>query len=168
MKLRKLKESDATRMLEWMHDPDTTEFLNTNFCSKTLQDCKDFISAEDRDEENLHLAVTDTTDIYMGTVSLKKIDSKKSTAEFAITMHPSAQGKGMAGEAMQAILDKGIRKLGIQNIFWCVRPDNKRAVRFYDKNGYTRTNTVSEEITKSYEMPDKYIWYVYRGNRETK
>lgn len=164
MKLRKLKISDADRMLEWMHDSETTKFLNTDFSSKTLQDCKNFISVAGGDEENFHLAVTDIADTYLGTVSLKNINCEELTAEFAITMHPSAQGKGIASEAMHAILDKGINSLGLRNIFWCVRPDNKRAVRFYDKNGYARTDIVPEGITKSYEIPDKYIWYVYSGN----
>ena len=76
MRLRKLKDKDAVFMLEWMHDGDVVEFLNGNFTSKTLDDCKNFIELSLNDDKNSHFAVVSDTDEYMGTVSLKNIDKK--------------------------------------------------------------------------------------------
>ena len=133
-KLRKLKQSDAPLMLEWMHDEDVVHFMKADFQHKTLNDCERFIKSAQEDTKNIHLAATDDNDTYLGTVSLKNIDNE--SAEFAITMRKTAMGKGCAAEAMKQIIDKGFNELGLEYIYWYVRPENKRAVRFYDKNGY--------------------------------
>ena len=39
MYLREFKQKDAPLMLEWMHDPSVVENLQTDFGSKTIEDC---------------------------------------------------------------------------------------------------------------------------------
>lgn len=163
MKLRTLEQRDAPLMLEWMHDPDVVGHLNTNFASKSLSDCQNFISWAKTAREDLHLAVTDEQDVYMGTVSLKHVHN--GTAEFAITVRACAMGKGYSRYGMAAILDKGLEELGLTAIYWCVSRHNARAVRFYDKNGYTRTDSVPSTIRDAYtpEQNADFIWYIYQG-----
>ena len=123
-------------MLEWMHDEDVVHFMQADFRHKTLNDCEKFIESAQEDRSNIHFAVADYSNTYMGTVSLKNIDS--TSAEFAITMRKVAMGKGYAAEAMKQIIDKGMNELGLKHIYWYVRPENQRVVCFYDKNGYQR------------------------------
>jgi diamine N-acetyltransferase len=158
MKLRKLQAEDAPFMLEWMHDDSVVHDLRTNFAVKTLEDCISFIKMAQDTNENLHLAIVDENDTYMGTVSLKHIT--KTSAEFGITVRKCAMGKGFSKFAMQHIIETGFKQLGLQKIYWCVAPENHRAVRFYDKNKFDRCLApaeaqnfyTSEEITH-------YIWY---------
>lgn len=164
MKLRKLEEKDAVRMLEWMHNPAVVADLSANFIEKTIDDCKAFVAAAQSAETDLHLAITDDADIYMGTVSLKHIDRNAKTAEFAITVHHDAMGKGYSQYGMAEILRYGIAKLGLSAIYWCVSRDNKRAVRFYDKNGYTRAIDVPAHIADCYtpEQQSRFLWYCFQ------
>lgn len=161
MKLRKLTAGDAPQMLQWMHDETVVSHLGTNFMEKTLDDCIRFITWANETETDLHLAVTDDSDVYMGTVSLKHIHD--GIAEFAITVRACAMGKGYARYGMAAILEKGIRELGLTAIYWCVSRYNHRAVRFYDKNGYQTTEQVPGSILAAYsaEQQKDLIWYVY-------
>lgn len=147
-------------MLEWMHDKTVVQHLGTNFMEKTLDDCIRFIDGAQDRSQNLHLAVVDENDEYMGTVSLKHIG--QGCAEFAITVRAEAMGKQYACFGMKEILNYGIRELKLDAIYWCVSPENKRAVRFYDKNGYSRTQTVPEHISQSYseEQLANLLWYV--------
>ena len=138
MKLREFLMKDAPLMLEWMHDDYVVHDMKTDFTSKTLEDCISFINAAQDTTENLHLAIVDDNDTYMGTVSLKSISNY--AAEFAITVRKSAMGNGFAKHAMSAIIEKGFKELDLKNIYWFVSPQNARALRFYDKNGYMRTN----------------------------
>ena len=121
-------------MLEWMHDKSVVENLRANFLSKTIEDCEGFILSSQVDKENINLAIVDEEDNYMGTVSLK--NCQKDSAEFGITVRTAAMGKGYAKAAMEEIIRVGFEELGMEQIYWCVSPENKRAVRFYDKNGY--------------------------------
>ena len=163
MFLRKLQAEDAPLMLEWMHDESVVCHLGANFAAKTIDDCKNFIAASLTDTENLHLAVADADSTYMGTVSLKHIDRSAGTAEFAITVRACAMGKGFSRFGMDSILKMGIGELGLNAIYWCVSPKNARAVRFYDKNGYTRTDAVPASILGAYPKDMELIWYVYGG-----
>lgn len=161
MKLRALELRDAPYMLEWMHDEGVVGHLNGNFQEKTIEDCYRFINRSQETETDLNLAVADDGDEYMGTVSLKHIQN--TTAEFAVAMRSCAMGKGYAAFGMNSILKKGIQELGLSAIYWCVSVKNARAVRFYDKNGYHRTQNVPETILNAYtpEQRNLFIWYVY-------
>lgn len=159
MQLRKLALKDAPFMLEWMHDADVVKNLQANFAAKTLSDCENFIRSCADTSENLHLAIVDDHDEYMGTVSLKHIRPGRD-GEFAITIRACAMGKGLSAFGMREIISVGLHQLGLQKVYWCVSPDNRRAVRFYDKNGYPRVDTCTlDPIGYTQEQLRYYIWY---------
>lgn len=159
--LRKLRPEDARPMLEWMHDTSVVEHLHADFRSKTLQDCQHFIQASQDIRNDLHFAVVDASDAYMGTVSLKNIDRKDGTAEFGICMHPAGTGKGLSKAAMAEILAYGYQTLGLKTVYWCVSAQNLRANRFYQKNGYRLAEEVPARIQGIYQgfEPGELIWY---------
>lgn len=161
MKLRYLEEKDAPFMLEWMHDRDAVEHLQGRFLEKKLEDCLQFIENSRKDSDQLHLAVVDETDTYMGTVSLKHIDRQRSDAEFAIAIRRCAMGNGFSRFGMERILALGLTELGLQNIFWCVSPENSRAVRFYDKGNYPRVDAQTVDACRYYteQQAQQLAWY---------
>lgn len=159
MKLRQLKVKDAPLMLEWMHDPSVVEYMQADFAGKTLEDCEAFIKTAQNMSESMHLAIADDNDEYQGTVSLKDIGD--GSAEFAITIRASAMGRGLSRYAMKEIIRTGFDELGLWCIYWCVDPANKRAIRFYDKNGFRRVEADTLPIRRSYteEQVQSLIWY---------
>ena len=160
MKLRNLELKDAPLMLEWMHDKSVVEDLRRNFLSKTIEDCENFIKNSWDDKNNWNVAITDEEDTYMGTISLKNI--KEDSAEFGITIRACAMGKGYSIWAMKEILNIGFQEKNLKKIYWCVSPDNKRAVRFYDKNGFRRVDAKVLDMIEGYtqEQIDAYVWYL--------
>lgn len=160
MKLRRLKCEDAPLMLEWMHDKNVTENLQANFAAKTLEDCVQFIVSSKTDMKNEHFAIVDENDEYMGTVSLKNIDESAANAEFAISIRTCAMGRGYSKSGMAEMIRWGLEQRKLEMIYWCVSPDNKRAVRFYDKNGYKRIASVPKQA-KGYtkDQVEYFIWY---------
>lgn len=166
MVLRQLNTKDAPFMLEWMHDNSVVQDLQTDFASKTIEDCLEFIKASKDESENLHLAIVDNNDEYLGTVSLKNI--AVSFAEFAITVRSSAMGKGIAKDAMEKIIDIGFEEKDLEGIYWCVAPSNKRAIRFYDKNGYHRVPSETLNIRGVQRITDSRILLVshYKRGKE--
>jgi len=157
MKLRELKKEDALLMLEWMHDDEIVRDMKTDFSKKTIDDCESFIEASITDKENLHLAIVNDEDEYMGTVSLKHI--KDSTAELGITVRRCAMGKGFSRYGMETIFEFGRKRYAIKTVYWCVDPDNKRAVHFYDKNSYKRCEAPEQVVGYSDEEMERYYWY---------
>lgn len=146
-------------MLEWMHDDSVVHDLRTDFSKKIISDCENFILVAQDVQTNLHLAIVDDNDEYMGTVSLKNIENF--SAEFGITVRKCAMGKGFSYYAMTEILKFGKKELGLKKIYWCVDPDNHRAVRFYDKHNFTRVSVPEETENYTEEEKKRYIWYHY-------
>ena len=158
MKLRRLRQQDAERMIEWMHDPFVVETMHTDFMSKRIEDCRFFIdnSICGRD---IHMAIADDNDVYKGTVSLKHISG--GAAEFAIVLCRDAMGKGYSIWAMNEILKMGFDDMGLEEIYWCVAANNSRAIRFYDKNHFKRVDAkeINHLMGYSKKQIDSYIWY---------
>ena len=162
MHLRKLEEQDALYMLEWMHTRSVVRDLNKDFSGMSMEDCRMFIKNSLKDDSvNLHLAIADAKDEYMGTVSLKNIDKDKGMAEFAIAIRECAMGEGASRFAMQKMIEIGKEERGLKKIYWCLSPDNRRALRFYDKQGYARVPfaSIGTKVPYSEEEIQKYIWY---------
>lgn len=161
MKLRKLEEKDAPLMLEWMHDESVVKDLNRNFGAMTIEDCLGFIERSKDESVNLHMAIVDDNDEYMGTVSLKDIDKNNMSAEFGITIRKCAMGSNVSRDAMIEMLEYGKIELALQIIFWCVDPKNARALRFYDKNGYERVAFNELGVSAHYEegLINYFVWY---------
>jgi len=162
MYLRNLEQKDAELMLAWMHDQSVICDLRGNFASKTLEDCKTFIS-DSISENHMHLAIASDTDEYMGTVSLKNI--KDGSAEFAITVRSEAMGHGYSWFGMKAIIEKAFEELGLESVYWCVSRDNHRAVRFYDKHNFHEVLDVPAAALERYQGTDNLKWYsVLKGD----
>ena len=156
--LRSLYKKDAIRMLEWMHNEQTMKYLQFDGAQKTLDDVYEFIEiAQKRDGVNLHLAITSKDDKYYGTVSLKNIDKVKSEAEYAISLHPQARGKGAAKQASKEILRIAFQDLSLHRVYLNVIRDNQRAVQLYEKMGFRYL--YSDMITFKGKKNTELCWY---------
>lgn len=161
MKLRDLQLKDAPFMLEWMHDDTVVHDMQANFLEKTLSDCEKFIIQSLGCSKNMHLAIVDDEDVYMGTVSLKNIDLNNSMAEFAITVRKSAMGKGYAQYGTKEIIKIAFNKIKIKKVYWYVSKNNKRAIKFYEKIGATKIKEINDTILQTDSSIDstEFNWY---------
>ena len=159
MFLRKLEQSDAGFMLEWMLDKGLTENLMADFQNKKLEDCKNFIKNALMDEtKNMHRAVCSEDNEYLGTVSLKNIDYEAGNAEFAIALRRKAVGNGTASFATKQILKTAFEELHLSRIYLCVASSNRRAIKFYNKFGFVQEGCFREHVYISKQKQD-LLWY---------
>lgn len=159
MYLRKLEIKDAPLMLSWMRDESVVGNLYTDFASKTLKDCENFICSAQEFSCDAHFAIASEEDEYMGTVSLKHIDHETASAEFAITVRKEAMGRGYSWYGMETIIEKAFNEFNLSCVYWCVSQKNHRAVRFYDKHNFHEAVDISENIRARYEGIDDLKWY---------
>lgn len=165
MRLRNLELKDAPYMLEWMHDETVVENLKTDFVDKSLADCEAFIQNSENKKNNIHMAIVSDNDEYMGTVSLKEIDRRTKSAEFAITVRKCAMGRGYSWYAMEEMIEYAFKRYGLESVYWCVSRDNKRAVRFYDKHNFHEALDIPESIKRRYQDIAGIKWYsVLKGD----
>ncbi len=137
--IRRLEMKDLPHMYEWMHDEEVTRNLQADFAGFTRDDVSDFIKnamEQNENSENVHFAIIDENDEYMGTISLKNINRKDKNAEYAIVTRKMAHGKGYAGEATRDILKLGFNTYGLEKIYLYVVTENIAANKFYKKCGF--------------------------------
>jgi diamine N-acetyltransferase len=134
--IRPLSISDANRMIEWMHNEEVTRYLKLHGATASFEDAISFIENAKDESANIHRAIVDQNDIYLGTVSLKNIDLIKKEAEYAIAMHPDGIGTGASKAGTELILKLAFEDLKLNRIYLNVLSDNVRAVKFYYKLGF--------------------------------
>lgn len=162
--LRTLLKEDAGAMLEWMHNPELKRIYQKDFTDFTIGDCEAFIcKSQMHDSNELHLAVV-AEERYAGTVSLKHISHSNHSAEFAISIHPSFQHKGIGREAINQMAKIGFGLLGLDSIYLYVRKTNEPANQFYHKAG---CQSVSHDallergvLERGCENEDMMNWYL--------
>lgn len=158
MKLRKLKEKDADKMLAWMHDAGINDIFAKNFASLTKADVIKFIKNSQQDSKNIHLACVNDDDEYLGTVSLKNIDQDDKNAEYAISFTSEARGTGAAKFATHEILRVAFEDLKLHKVYLDVLDSNLRAIKFYYKIGFVLEGTAKEHISKNNTFHD-LLWF---------
>jgi RimJ/RimL family protein N-acetyltransferase/dTDP-4-dehydrorhamnose 3,5-epimerase-like enzyme len=149
-------------MLEWMHDATVVKNLNSNFLNKNLADCIDFINQSNLNKDDVHFAISNDDDEYMGTVSLKHINLN--SAEFAIVVRKKSMGLGYSWYGMYKILKLAFNELGLNHVYWCVSLDNLQAIKFYEKHKFKRLNEIPPDAKKYYKNNDNLIWFISNKN----
>lgn len=149
--LRELEEKDAPYMLEWMHDPDIQKCFKKNMMSASLEDTRIFcvkskIPETVSQDDNLHFAIVDENDEYLGTISLKSIDLENKTAEYAITTRKKAQGHGVAQMATGLILKKAFFEYGLHRVYLNVFSNNEPAIKLYERCGFSFEGEFREHL----------------------
>lgn len=139
IKLRCLKEKDTEGMLEWMHDPDIQKNFQFNPEEKDRCAVLMFIKnarAEFIGGRDIHYAITDKKDEYLGTISLKNMDLTAKKAEYAISLRKCAQGKGIAQKATYEVLRLAFEQFQLERVYLNVLSENEKAIRLYEKCGF--------------------------------
>ena len=140
VRLRQLKTEDANGMLEWMHDPDITRAFCFNANDKNRETVLEFIQSAETEPVNdgtVHYSITDETNEYLGTISLKRIDMVAKKAEYAISLRKCAWGRGIAFQATREILRRAFEEFGLERIYLNVLSDNEKAIHLYERCGFT-------------------------------
>ncbi len=136
IKLRFLENKDADGMLEWMKDPSITCFFRFDPSNITRESCEEFIRSAKSIPKNLHYAIVDENDNYLGTISLKEIDMINKRAEYAICTRKCSHGTGNAWKATKQILEIAFEQIKLESIYLNVLAINERANAFYKKVGF--------------------------------
>ncbi len=134
--LRQLQEKDAQNMASCMNDENVNCFMKISERKSTVEGCLDFIKKSLTDKENLHFAIVDDNDDWIGTISLKNINKKDKSAEYAIITSKNVHGKGFAKTATEELLNFAFDKLDLNRIYLNVVEKNLRAIKFYEKMGF--------------------------------
>lgn len=148
-------------MYEWMTDPEITRFFRFDAAKVTLRGCEEFIRASSQVPNVVHFAIANELDEYLGTISLKNIDSETRQAEYAVSTRKKAHGTGAALEATKQVFRYAFEDLGLERIYLNVLAENERANAFYRKVGFLFVRTEKNAL-ELHGIPKDLNWYELR------
>ena len=81
---------------------------------------------------------------FIGNIEL--MDPADAEGELGIAITGNKQDKGYGTEAVRAMTAYAFDRLGLKRIFLRTRPDNKRAIRVYEKCGFREYGRTDEHV----------------------
>ena len=159
-RIRELQKKDANQMLCCLNDSDNMKYLTIGQRKWLLDDCLRFIGKAKKDALNKHFAIIDDNNEWIGTISLKNIDSINKKAEFAIITDNAVHGKGYAKEATKELLLYAFQDLSLHKVYLNVISKNIRAIQFYKKCGFNYVGTSHDSILVGDSFYD-LEWYEF-------
>lgn len=156
MRLRNLDVKDIPYQLDWMQDEEVNSFFQIDFKLKTYEDVLEFVQTG-TNQHNIHKAIVNDEDIYLGTISLKNINYKEKKAEYAIVIRKEFWGLGVASFATSEIINIS-KQLGLKKIYLTVLENNLNAIKLYEKFGFKR-NSSYDNIVNVKSRFEKNIYF---------
>ncbi len=81
---------------------------------------------------------------FIGNVEL--MDVRDGVGELGIAVTAAKQDLGYGTEAVRAIAEYGMARLGLRRIFLKVYPENTRAIRVYEKCGFREYDRTEDDV----------------------
>jgi len=154
--LRELIETDATeRYASWLNDPEVNAYLKTR--EATVESLRAFIKERRSNKACLFLGVfLNKSSLHIGNVKLEPIDYAKKEATFGILIGDKRfWDAGYGTEVTKLIVGYALDKLGLDRVLLAVNQDNRRAIRAYEKAGFSIDHV--EKIRLDHRVLEK-VW----------
>ena len=148
VRLRAFREDDLKNSVAWLNNPAVTRFL-LQMRPWSLVEEKAWIDRVMRNEDPTAVNfVVETTDgEYVGSTGLMHIDRRNRSAEAGIVIgRPEEWGRGLGTDAMKALLRHGFEELNLHRVALRVYTFNERAIRSYQKLGFTEEGRLRQAV----------------------
>lgn len=154
IRFRAVEREDLPTFLEWVNDPDVRDGLSIYLplSMDDEQEWFDGVRKRQPDERNLVIEVWSPAPVgglpafqggkpawkMIGGIGFFKLDYKNRSAEFGIMIgDKSCWNQGYGTEAVRLLLKLGFNTLNLNRIHLRVLETNPRAIRAYQKAGFT-------------------------------
>ena len=166
VRLRPHTEADLPHYVEWLNDPEVTEFTQVEAGGGTLEGEREWfarISAPDCGTRNWAIEADGRR---IGNCALHLHESGE-MAGFGIIMGDKTQwGKGCGSAALREVLRIGFQEMNLQRIHLTALGGNTRAVRCYGKCGFRHEGVRRRHFLKRGKWQDVVCMGILREEWE--
>lgn len=163
-RLRALTRDDLPKLVEWRNDPEVKALLGGWSFPVSLEDDQAWLERSRTDSTTHRLAIErlDTGE-YIGNVGLYQIDWKNRKAEYAIMIgDKAAWGQGFGLDATQSLLNFAFNELNLHRVYLYVLAHHQRAIRLYEKAGFTVEGRLQEDNFRDGAYRDTLVMAILR------
>lgn len=169
VRLRAAERDDLPTFVRWFNDPEVLHFL--------MMHDRMSLAKEERWFENLLSesdifffvveALEDRKVTPIGTLGLHRVDWKNSNTEFGISIGEKAYwGQGYGTEATRLVLRYAFHELNLKRVYMDVYDFNTRAIRSYEKAGFTHEGTKRQALFRDGRYHDVHVMGMLREEFE--
>lgn len=139
---------DLVYIMSWVNDPEVN-FYFAAMGEKSVADERRFMRAIIRSKTDKVFSVYDGQ-MYVGQVSINKIDWLAETGRLFLVVAPAKQRKGYGRQIVGAILKKAFRELGLNKIWLITRQENQKRIQKWEDYGFEQEGVLKEEYKDSH------------------
>ncbi|SDE22720.1 ribosomal-protein-alanine N-acetyltransferase [Bhargavaea beijingensis] len=163
--LRAANPSDAEDMLRYLSDPEVMKHTGME-PFETTEDVQDEIKwyhSLVKEDSGIRWGITlKETGKMIGSCGFHNREPKHFRAEIGYELSREYWGKGIASEALQAVVRYGFSHLGLERIEALIEPGNTASLRLVEKNGFLK-----EGLLRHYEygrgrFDDLYMYSILK------
>lgn len=164
--LAPLTLDDAPRLFEYRSDPAVRRFQY--FEPASVEDAEAFIREVQSGESGWHqLGIREQgSPLLAGDVGFRLVGDERLQAEIGVTLAPDHQGRGLATEAVAALLDHLFGELGVHRVFASVDPRNTASVALFGRLGMRQEAHFLQSVRFKGEWADDVVFGLLRTERE--
>jgi len=161
--LRKVERSDTQDLFEFCRYPESCEYSEWN-PHKTIADTKSFVSwllsAYKKQNCTFWAIVENSTKKVIGTCNFVSIDENYKIAEIGYCLSKDYWRKGIATEAVSAIISFGFHKIGLKRIQARIMIENTRSIHVAQKLGMEYEGTLKKAVYFNSKSHDVVVWAI--------
>ena len=146
--LREFRQEDIAGMRSWVTDSEVTKYLAGTFMRpQTWEQTEQYLGGILRgDMAGTHFVIARKDSLaYLGQCDLLGVHYTDRRAEMAIVLCAEHCGQGYGKEAVRLLLSYAFRHMNLRKVTLKVFADNYRAIRCYEKCGFTVEGCLREE-----------------------
>jgi RimJ/RimL family protein N-acetyltransferase len=144
--LRALEKRDLKQLVDWMNDPELTQWLGPRF-PISLEEQEVWYSKLIQDSTKKSLIIEDKEGTAIGLTSLLHLDWRNRQAELGTYIgERNHLGKGYGPDANLTILRFAFYELNLNRVYLHVFEENARAIRSAEKCGFRQEGIMRSAI----------------------
>ncbi len=161
--LKKLTPEDASEeYCGWLNDEEVNKYLVNEYRDgkkAEIEDMKKYIKEKNNSAECLLLGIFDKiNNKHIGNIKLEPIEFQEKRAVIGVLIgNKNYWGRGAATEAVKLAKEYAFGELGLNELSLGVFPDNKAAIKVYEKNGFKIDRVEKKSVMVSGKLLDNLI-----------
>lgn len=168
--LRAVERTDGHTLYRWFNDPAVMEGWGLPDATVSLNEVQrrleGWLAAEERLQHPAGFIIEDLDGVELGFALLNGYEAPDAACELSLLIgDPRDWGRGYAADALATLIDTCFAHWQVFRLWLRVEPGNERAVRLYERCGFTREAVLRDASYHDGRYSDLWLYSLLKTDR---